>query len=99
MKVKDIVVALNHYYLAKFPNAKGWFIVKETTEPTLINAYKKKRAELYYHVPGKNQIAITTQLVDRCIDGHEEAFEEAFTMMFLEQILKSLEEFDKYETV
>ena len=99
MKVKDIVEALNRYYLAKFPNAKGWFIVKETTEPTLVNAYKKRRAELYYHIPGKNQIAVTVQLIDRYLEGHEEAFEEAFTMAFLEQVFKSLEEFNKYETV
>ena len=59
MKIKDIVEALNHYYLAKFPNAKGWFIVKETTEPTLVNAYKQKKAELFYHLPGKNEKGVT----------------------------------------
>ena len=47
MKLKYIVDALNHYYLKKFPNAKGWFIGKETLEPAKVNAYKKYNADLY----------------------------------------------------
>lgn len=99
MKVKDIVEALNRYYLARFPNAKGWFIAKETTEPTLVNAYKKRRAELFYHLPGKNERVLTVQQVDRCLEGAEEAFNERFMITFLEEVFNSLEEFDKYETV
>lgn len=41
MKLKYIIDALNHYYLEKFPNAKGWFIGKEYIAPTKINLYKK----------------------------------------------------------
>ena len=99
MKVKDIVEALNHYYLAKFPNAKGWFIVKETTEPTLVNAYKKHKAELYYHVPTKNTLVFTVQVVDRCLEGAEDVLMEQFEKRFLEQLLMELNLFDKYEAV
>lgn len=99
MKIKDIVEALNHYYLAKFPNAKGWFIAKETTEPSLVNAYKKRKAELYYHIPGKNELVLTVQQVDRCLEGQEDAFNERFMISFLEGVFKGLEDFDKYETV
>lgn len=99
MKLKYIVDALNHYYLKKFPNAKGWFIGKETIEPARLNAYKKYRVEIYYHTPGKNINAYTQQVVDRCPEGAEEILKEKFTTTLLENLFTCLPEFDKYETV
>lgn len=99
MKLKQIVEALNHYYSKRFPNAAGWFIGKESIEPTKLNAYKKYRVEIYYHVPGKNHLAYQQQLVDRCPEGAEEELKERFTIALLEGIFDNLQEFDKYETV
>lgn len=99
MKLKYIVDALNHYYLRKFPNAKGWFIGKEMIEPARLNAYKKYKVEIFYHIPGKNIRAYTQQVVDRCPEGAEEILKERFTTALLEGIFNSLPEFDKYETV
>ena len=99
MKLKYIVDALNHYYLKKFPNAKGWFIGKETLEPAKVNAYQKYRVEIYYHTPGKNIIAYTQQVVDRCLEGTEDILKERFITTLLEGLFTSLPEFDKYEAV
>lgn len=99
MKLKYIVDALNHYYLKRFPNAKGWFIGKETIEPARLNAYKKYKVEIYYHTPGKNTIAYTQQVVDRCPEGAEEILKEKFTTTLLENLFTNLPEFDKYEAV
>ena len=99
MKLKYIVDALNHYYLKRFPNAKGWFIGKETIEPTKLNAYKKYKVEIYYHTPGKNINAYTQQVVDRCPEGAEEILKEKFTTTLLENLFINLPEFDKYEAV
>lgn len=99
MKLKYIVDALNHYYLRKFPNAKGWFIGKEVVEPARLNAYKRYKVEIFYHVPGKNTLAYTQQVVDRCPEGAEEILKERFTTALLEGIFTSLPEFDKYEAV
>jgi hypothetical protein len=99
MKLKYIIDALNHYYLKKFPNAKGWFIGKETIEPTKVNAYKKYKVEIYYHLPGKNTLAFTQQLIDRCPEGAEEYLKERFITTLLEELFTHLQEFDVYETV
>lgn len=99
MKLKDIVDALNGYYLNKFPNAKGWFIGKESMEPSLINAYKKYKVEIFYHTPGKNQLAITQQFVDRLADTDEELFKTKFFTALLKHIFINLNELDKYETI
>ena len=99
MKLKYIVDALNHYYLKKFPDAKGWFIGKEMIEPSRLNAYKKYRVEIFYHLPGKNHLAYTQQFVDRCPEGAEELLKERFFTTLLEQLFTNLPEFDKYETV
>lgn len=99
MKLKYIVDALNHYYLKKFPNAKGWFIGKESVEPTRVNAYKKYRAEIYYHTSGKNSPAVTVQLIDRCLEGENDFLKEKATTMILAEIFTNLEKLDEYETV
>lgn len=99
MKLRYIVDALNHYYLKKFPNAKGWFIGKESIEPTRVNAYKKYRAEIYYHTPGKNNLAVTVQLVDRCLEGENDILKEKAIAMILAEIFTNLEKLDEYETV
>lgn len=99
MKLKDIVDALNGYYLKKFPNARGWFIGKESLESSLVNAYKKYKVEIFYHTPGKNHIAFTQQFVDRLIDIDEEAFKTKFFVTLLKQIFISLTDLDKYETL
>ena len=99
MKLKYIVDALNHYYLKRFPNAKGWFIGKETIEPTRLNLYKQYRVEIYYHTPGKNHLAFTQQIVDRCPEGAEEILKERFIAALLEGLFTNLLEFDKYEAI
>lgn len=99
MKLKYIVDALNHYYLKKFPNAKGWFIGKEMIEPARLNAYKKYKVEIFYHLPGKNHLVYTQQVVDRCPEGAEEILKENFVTSLLEGLFTNLNEFDKYETV
>ena len=99
MKLKLVVDALNHYYLKKFPNASGWFIGKEVMEPTRLNLYKKYKAEIFYHTPGKNIRAYTLQLVDRCPEGAEESLRDRALAGLLEGLFTSLPEFDKYETV
>lgn len=99
MKLQYIVDALNHYYLKKFPNAKGWFIGKESFEPTRLNAYKKYRVEIYYHTPGKNHLAVTTQLVDRCLEGENDILKEKAVTTTLATVFSNLNKFDEYETV
>lgn len=99
MKLKYIVDALNHYYLKRFPNAKGWFIGKETIEPTRLNLYKQYKVEIYYHTPGKNHLAYTQQIIDRCPEGAEEILKEKFITTLLEGLFTNLLELDKYEAV
>jgi len=99
MKLKYIVDALNRYYSKKFPNAKGWFIGKESVEPTKLNAYKKYKVEIYYHTPGKNHIAYTQQVIDRCPEGAEEVLKERLITALLEGLFTNLNSFDSYETV
>ena len=99
MKIKYIVEALNHYYLERFPNAKGWFIGKETIEPTRLNAYKRYKVEIFYHVPGKNTLAYTQQLVDRCPEGEEESLKERMIATILADLFIHLSDFDEYETI
>lgn len=99
MKLRYIVDALNHYYSEKFPNAKGWFIGKENIEPTRLNAYKKYKAEIYYHTPGKNHLVFQQQLIDRCPEGAEEALKERITVTFLTTVFKNLQKLDEYEAV
>ena len=99
MKLNYIVDALNHYYLKRFPNAKGWFIGKEMIEPTRLNLYKKYKVEIFYHTPGKNNLAYTQQLIDRCPEGAEEILKEKFITSLLEGLFTNLQEFDKYEAV
>lgn len=98
MKLKYIVDALNHYFLAKFPNANGWFIGKESIEPTRLNLYKKYKVEIFYHTPGKNHLAYTQQVVDRCPEGAEDILKEHFITTLLTDLFNNLSEFDKYET-
>ena len=98
MKLKYIVDALNHYFLAKFPNANGWFIGKESIEPTRLNLYKKYKVEIFYHTPGKNHLAYTKQLIDRCPEGAEDILKEHFITALLTDLFNNLSEFDKYET-
>ena len=97
MKLRQIVDALNKYYLRKFPNAKGWFIGKELIEPTKLNVYKKYRVEIFYHTPGKNHLAYTQQVIDRCPEGTEEEFKEMFMTALLAELFTNLEKFDEYE--
>lgn len=97
MKLKQVVEALNHYYAKRFPNAKGWFIGKESIEPTKLNAYKKFRIEIYYHLPGKNHLAYQLQFVDRCPEGVEEELKERLFIALLEGLFENLTELDKYE--
>lgn len=99
MKLKQLTEALNHYYLKKFPNAKGWFIGKEMTEPTKLNLYKKYKAEIFYHTPGKNNIAFTVQVIDRCPEGEEDALKERALESLLEGMFTNLSTLDKYEAV
>lgn len=99
MKLRNIVDALNRYYLNKFPNAKGWFIGKEYTEPTKLNAYKKYVLQIFYHTPGKNHLAFTRQLIDKCPEGMEEVLNEKLYTDFLGFIFINLNELDKYEAV
>jgi len=99
MKLKNIVEALNHYYLNRFPNATGWFIGKENTEPTKLNAYKKFRLEIFYHTPGKNHLAFTIQLIDRCIEGSEDLIKDKMYTTLLTEIFSNIQMLDKYETV
>ena len=99
MKLKYIVDALNRYYSKKFPNAKGWFIGKESVEPTKLNAYKKYKVEIYYHTPGKNHLAYTQQVIDRCPEGAEEILKERLITALLEGLFTNLNSFDSYETV
>lgn len=99
MKLKSVVEALNHYYAKRFPNAKGWFIGKESIEPTKLNAYKRYKVEIYYHLPGKNHLAYQQQFVDRCPEGAEEEIQERLFISLLEDLFTNLVEFDKYETV
>lgn len=99
MKLKYIVDALNRYYSKKFPNAKGWFIGKESIEPTKLNAYKKYKVEIYYHTPGKNHLAYTQQVIDRCPEGAEEILKERLITALLEGLFTNLNSFDNYETV
>lgn len=94
-----IVKALNNYYLKKFPNARGWFIGKESIEPTRLNAYKKYKVEIYYHTPGKNHLAFTNQLIDRCPEGCEDILKESFMTALLTGLFENLQEFDKYEAI
>lgn len=96
MKLKYIVDALNHYFLAKFPNANGWFIGKESIEPTRLNLYKKYKVEIFYHTPGKNHLAYTQQVVDRCPEGAEDILKEHFITTLLTDLFNNLSEFDKY---
>lgn len=98
MKLKDIVDALNRYYMNKFPNAKGWFIGKEVIEPTKLNAYKKYRTEIFYHIPGKNHLAFQQQLIDRCPEGTEDILKERALVALLTCIFENLQMIDKYET-
>lgn len=99
MKLKYIVDALNHYFLAKFPNANGWFIGKESIEPTRLNLYKKYKVEIFYHTPGKNHLAYTQQVVDRCPEGAEDILKEHFITTLLTDLFNNLSEFDKYEAI
>lgn len=96
MKLKYIVDALNHYFLAKFPNANGWFIGKESIEPTRLNLYKKYKVEIFYHTPGKNHLAYTQQVIDRCPEGAEDILKEHFITTLLTDLFNNLSEFDKY---
>lgn len=98
MKLKNIIEALNHYYLKRFPNAKGWFIGKEYSEPTKLNAYRKYRVEIYYHIPSKNTIAFTVQMIDRCINDSEDILRERALTALLEEIFTNITDLDKYET-
>lgn len=99
MKLKQLTEALNHYYLKKFPNAKGWFIGKEMMEPTKLNLYKKYKAEIFYHTQGKNSIAFTVQLIERCPEGSEEIIKERALECLLEEMFTNLSTLDKYEAV
>lgn len=99
MKLKCITEALNHYYLTKFPNARGWFIGKELIEPTKVNVYKKYSVEIYYHTPGKNHLAIQCQVLDRCPEGAEEILKEKITTELLSTIFSNLSKLDEYESV
>lgn len=98
MKLKYLIDALNHYFLDKYPNAKGWFIGKESIEPTRLNLYKQYKVEIYYHTPGKNHLAFTQQMVDRYPEGCEDELKEHFITALLTEVFKSLPELEKYET-
>ena len=98
MKLKDIVQALNTYYSNKFPNAKGWFIGNERTEPTKVGVYKKQVFEIFYHVPGKNTKVFHSQLIDRCPEGSEDLLRDKAMTALLSEIFMHIDELDKYET-
>jgi len=98
MKLKYIIDALNHYFLNKYPNANGWFIGKESIEPTRLNLYKKYKVEIFYHTPGKNYPAYTKQTIDRCPEGAEEILKENFVTQLLTDMFSNLQSFEEYET-
>lgn len=99
MKLNYVVNALNAYLLKKYPNAKGWFIGKEHMEPALVNAYKKIKVEIYYHLPGKNHLAFTVQLVDRCLEGTEDILKEKVSVELLTLIFTNFYKIDEYATI
>lgn len=99
MKLNYIVTALNHYFLDKYPDAKGWFIGKECIEPTRLNLYKKYKVEIFYHIPGKNYLAYTQQVVDRCPEGAEEVLKENFVTTLLTELLKNLPKLEEYASI
>jgi hypothetical protein len=99
MKLKNIVEALNHFYLKKHPNASGWLIGTESIEPTKLNAYKQYKVQIFYHRPGKNIPVYTVQIVDRCPEGAEEKVKERLFTALLENIFENLDILDTYETV
>lgn len=99
MKLKYIVDALNHYWSKRHSNASGWFIGKESLEPTKLNAYKRYKVEIYYHLPGKNHLALKCEFVDRCPEGAENELKERYFTSLLEELFNNLNSFDGYETI
>lgn len=99
MDLKIITAALNDYLYKLNPNAKGKFIGKEFTEPTSINAYKKFNIEIWYHLPGKNQRAFTTQYVGMLTKDTEDATRRDLYRNFLTLIFENLNTVTSYEAV
>lgn len=99
MKLNNIVEALNRYHSKKFPESKGWFIGTESIEPTKVNVYKKYKAEIFYHTPGKNHRVYTQQLIDRCPEGYEDVLKEKMMIAILADLFENIQEINKYETV
>ena len=98
MRLKNIVDALNSHYLKKHPEAYGWFIGKETIEPTKINIYKQLKAEIFYHIPGRNKRVFTVQLVDRCPEGSEEVLKDRLLTEMLITVFDNINCLEKYTT-
>lgn len=99
MRLKDITDALNNYYLIKFPKAKGFFIGKEYVEPAKVNIYKKYKIDIYYHIPGKNHLAITKEVIGKCGNNEEDAFRDKAYTSLLEEIFNNLNKLDNYEAI
>lgn len=103
MKLKNIIEALNHYHLDILPNAKGFFIGKESNIPTQLNAYKTYKVEIFYHLPNKNVKVLHVQIVDRGIEAEAEAVKtrvltEVLTQIFM-NMNKITDKIKEYETL
>lgn len=90
MKLKYIINALNLFISNSHPELKGFFIGKESIEPTRVNAYKAYKVEIYWHLPGKNHPVFTYQMVDRCLSEDKDALKERYSTVLLEQIFTNL---------
>lgn len=90
MRVKEIADALTLFINRKYPELNGFFIAKDSVEPTKINAYKAYNVEVYWHLPGKNHLVFKQHLVDKCLTGQEESLKERFNTVLLEQLFSNL---------
>lgn len=90
MRLKYITDALNLFISKNHPEIKGIFIGKESIEPTRVNAYKAYKIEIYWHLPGKNHLVFTCQIVDRCLEGDKDSLKERCITVLLEQLFTNL---------
>jgi hypothetical protein len=99
MELAYIIKALNKYFKAKYPETKGFFIGKESYEPTQLNAFKTHKVEIYFHIPGKNRLVFTKQEVNKYIEGKEEAINAEFMSDLLAGLFINLETLETYEAL
>ena len=86
----NIILNLNY----EQENLDGYQIIQHH-----MNLYKKYKVEIFYHTPGKNHLAFTQQLIDRCPEGAEDILKESFTTALLTNLFKNLPELEKYEAI